>query len=184
MSVADNTDRHMWVPEAVAEGSGSCRRSGGLRGVRAPVGSPAQRFPALHAHYPRRPLPFGGAFVVSQGFATVLRCATFAHRRPPRPMVQDPRSACPAEDPRQKVRAWSWVVHERGSSQAVIDWTTPSELGSSQERTRRAIASVASLIFASASGPPATAASTTQWLMWSSSSPIATACRALVIAET
>ena len=57
---------------------------------------------------------------MSQGFATVLRCATFAHRRPPRPMVQDPRSACPAEDPRQKVRAWSWVVHERGSSQAVI----------------------------------------------------------------
>ena len=34
-----------------------------------------------------------------------------------------------------------------------------------QERTSREIASVASLIFASAWGPPAMAASTTQWLM-------------------
>lgn len=63
-----------------------------------------------------RPLPFGGAFVVSQSFATVLRCATFAPptRRPPRPMAQDPRSACTSGDPQQRVRAWSWVVHERG----------------------------------------------------------------------
>lgn len=37
----------MWVPEAVAEGSGSCRRSPGRK---YPCRQPTQRFPALRAH--------------------------------------------------------------------------------------------------------------------------------------
>src|SRR3954447_8693482 len=53
-----------------------------------------------------------------------------------------------------------------------------------QKRTRRAMASEASRTFSSAWGPPALAASTTQWLRCSSSSPSETACSSLVIAET
>jgi len=53
-----------------------------------------------------------------------------------------------------------------------------------QDLTRRATASVASFTLASASGPPRSTASVTQWPRWSSSSPMATACRARVTADT
>src|SRR3954463_11426385 len=57
-------------------------------------------------------------------------------------------------------------------------------LGGGQDRTSRAMASAASRTFSSASGPPAWAAETTQWLRCSSSRPRATDCSAFVIAET
>jgi hypothetical protein len=52
-----------------------------------------------------------------------------------------------------------------------------------QDRTNLAMASEASLIFASPSEPPSRAASATQCLRWSSSRPRATPCRAEVRAE-
>lgn len=56
-------------------------------------------------------------------------------------------------------------LHRRPGGRRAGRPSRGSRVGRSQERTRRAIASVASLILASASGPPCTAASTTQWLM-------------------
>src|SRR3954447_11820322 len=57
-------------------------------------------------------------------------------------------------------------------------------MGVYYERTSRAMASEASRSFASRSGPPAATASTTQCSRCSSSSPRATACSALVAADT
>ena len=53
-----------------------------------------------------------------------------------------------------------------------------------QDLTRRETAAAASVTFSLASGPPSSMASVTQWPRWSSSSPSATACSALVTAET
>src|SRR5699024_1899175 len=63
---------------------------------------------------------------------------------------------------------------------------SPSGGGSvtGQDRTRRAMASEASLTLASASGPPTATAWATQWLRCSSTRPSETDWRALVIAAT